>query len=150
MLAARCIGSGGWRYLDLGVVGNGGLAVVGGHRHLKDAKVVLGHGRRVAVPIVEVANQVCTQGVGSPFAVDDVAIGLDVEAKPLETLQAASVRRARRGRRAAYARELFQAALCVVNCLDPFLRLGEAALERVFEGLEIAVELDDACAARRD
>ena len=126
-------------------MGNGGLAVLVGHRHLKDAKVVLGHGRRLTVPVVEVANEVGTQGVWGPFAVYDIAIGLDIKTEFLETLYALSVARPRRDGRATHPRELFHAALCLVDGLDPFLGLGEAALERVLERLEIAVELDDAC-----
>lgn len=75
-------------YLDLGVVGDGRLAVLVRDRDLEDTEVVLGHGRRIAVPVVEVANEVGPQGIGSPFAVYDIAIGLDIEAEPFETLQA--------------------------------------------------------------
>jgi hypothetical protein len=74
-------------YLDLGVMGNRGLTVLARHRHLEDAKVVLGHGRRIAVPVVEVANEVCSHGVGRPLAVQDVAVGLDMEAILLEALR---------------------------------------------------------------
>jgi hypothetical protein len=74
-------------YLDLGIVGNSRLAVLTWHRHLEDTEVVLGHGRRVTVPVIEIANEVGTQGIWSPFAVYDVAVGLNNEAEFLETLQ---------------------------------------------------------------
>lgn len=74
-------------YLDLRVVGNRGLAVFARYRHLEDAEAVLGHGCRIAVPVVEVADEVCSHGVRSPLAVYDVAVGLDVEPILLIALQ---------------------------------------------------------------
>lgn len=41
---------------------------------------------RVAIPVVEVANEVCSQGTRSPLSVDDVSIGGDIEAKLLVSL----------------------------------------------------------------
>jgi hypothetical protein len=73
--------------LDLGVVGNGGLAVFAGYRHFENAKVVLGHGCRIAIPVVEVANEVCSQSIGRPFAIYDVAIWLHIEAILLVALR---------------------------------------------------------------
>jgi hypothetical protein len=69
-------------------VGNRGLTVLSWHGDFEDTKVILGHGRRIAVPVIEVANEVCSQGIGSPFAVYDVAVGLDIEAKLLVALKA--------------------------------------------------------------
>jgi hypothetical protein len=44
----------------------------------------------------------------------------------------------------ACPRELLQAALSLFDRLDPLLGFGEAALQRVLEGLKVAVHLDDA------
>ena len=77
-------------YLDLGVVGDGGLTILARHGNLEDTKVVLGHGGRIAVPVIEVTNEVGAQGIRGPFTVDDVAIGLDVEAELLVTLRGVS------------------------------------------------------------
>jgi hypothetical protein len=67
-------------------VGNRRLAIDGRDSDFKDAKLVLGHGSGIAVPVVEVADKVGAQSVGGPFAVDDIAVGLDVEAKVLVAL----------------------------------------------------------------
>jgi hypothetical protein len=80
-------------HLDLGVVGNSRLAVLAGDRHLEDSVVVLGHGRRIAIPVVEVANEVCSHGVWRPLAVYDVAVCLDVEAILLVALRKLLARR---------------------------------------------------------
>jgi hypothetical protein len=45
----------------------------------------------------------------------------------------------------AYSAELFETAFSLVDCLDPLLGLGVSALERVLEGREPRIELDDAC-----
>jgi hypothetical protein len=71
-------------------VGNLGLTVLAGYGNLEDAKVVLGHGGRIAVPVVEVTDEVCAHSIRCPLAVDDIAIGLDVEAILLIALQAIS------------------------------------------------------------
>jgi hypothetical protein len=39
--------------------------------------------------------------------------------------------------------ELLQATLGIVELLDPFLRLGEPVLQRVFERGEVRVQLDN-------
>jgi hypothetical protein len=44
----------------------------------------------------------------------------------------------------AYSAELFETAFGLVDCLDPLLGLGVSALERVLEGREPRIELDDA------
>ena len=77
-------------YLDLGVVGDGGLTILARHGNLEDTEVVLGHGGRIAVPVIEVTNEVGAQGIRGPFTVHDVAIGLDVEAELLVTLRTVS------------------------------------------------------------
>jgi hypothetical protein len=115
------------QYLELGVVGNCRLAIDARHGNLKDAVLVLLHGGSIAVPVVEVADKVGAQGVGGPFAVDDVAVVADLEAKLLVA-----------------PRELFEAALCVVNGLYPLLGFCVAALEGALEGIEVGVELADA------
>jgi hypothetical protein len=68
-------------------VGNRRLPVLAWHCHFENTKVVLGHRRRVAVPAVEVANEVGSEGIWRPLAVYDVAVGLDVEAKLLVALE---------------------------------------------------------------
>jgi hypothetical protein len=133
-----------YAHLDLGVVGDGGLTVFGRHRHLEDAEAVLGHGRGIAVPAVKVADEECTHGIGRPLAVHDVAIGLDVEAVDLVALQERSAWESNTKSGRSHSRELLQAALGLVNCLDPFLCFGEAAPQRASEGLKVAVELHDA------
>jgi hypothetical protein len=115
------------QYLELGVVGNCRLAVDTRHGNLKDAVLVLLHGGSITVPVVEVADKVGAQGVGGPFAVDDVAVIADLEAELLVA-----------------SRELFEAALCVVNGLYPLLSFCVAALEGTLEGVEVRVELADA------
>jgi hypothetical protein len=115
------------QYLELGVVGNCRLAVDARHGNFKDTVLVLLHGGSIAVPVVEVADKVGAQGVGGPFAVDDVAVVTDLEAKLLVA-----------------PRELLEAALCVVNGLYPLLGFCVAALEGALEGVEVGVELADA------
>lgn len=66
---------------------NRGLTVFARYCHLEDAKVVFGHGRRIAVPVVKVADEIGSHGIGCPLAVHDVAIGLNVEAIRLVALQ---------------------------------------------------------------
>ena len=76
----------GQAYLQLRIMGDRWLPVLGRHDDLKDTELILGHGSGVAVPVVEVANQVCAQGIGRPLAVHNVAVVAHVEAvlfKPL-------------------------------------------------------------------
>jgi hypothetical protein len=61
-------------HLDLRVVRDRRLAVSSRYGHLEHAKVVLCHWCRIAVPVVEVTDEVCSKGVRRPFAVYDVAI----------------------------------------------------------------------------
>jgi hypothetical protein len=116
-------------------VGDAGLPVLARYGHLKDAKVVLGHRRRIAVPVVEVANEKCSHRVGRPLAVYDVAICLDVEAVLFVPLQMLSATGQLLLRELAYPRELLQAAFCFVNLLDPLLGFREATLQRSLERL---------------
>jgi hypothetical protein len=116
-------------------VGDAGLAVFARHGHLEDAKVVLGHGCRIAVPVVEVANEECSHGVGRPLAVHDVAIWLDVEAVLLVPLRMLLAMEQLLQVKLAYSRELLQPAFCLVNLLDPLLCFREAALQRSLERL---------------
>ena len=74
-------------HLELGVVRYRGLAVFARHGYFEDAELVLGHWCRIAVPVVEVTNQVCSQGVRRPLAVQNVAVGLDQEAEALVALR---------------------------------------------------------------
>jgi len=82
---------------------------------------------RISVPAVEVADEVCSQGIGSPFAVGDGTIVGDREAEALIT-----------------PRELLQPPFRLVDLLDPLLGFAEAAFQGGFEGFEVWVELDDA------
>lgn len=94
--------------LDLGVMRNGGLAVLSRQGNLEDAELILLHLVRVAVPIVyrnsqcrsqrskigitltEVTNEVSSQCIGSPLAIHDIAIGLDIETENLVALMTVS------------------------------------------------------------
>lgn len=73
-------------YLDLGVVRDSRLAALRRYCDFEHTKVVLGHGRRIAIPVVKVTNQICSQGIRSPLAVYDIAVGLHVEAELLVAL----------------------------------------------------------------
>lgn len=59
---------------------NGWLPILGRHGDFIDAELILGHGGGVAVPVVEVANQICAQGIGGPLAIHNVAVVLHIEA----------------------------------------------------------------------
>ena len=63
------------------------------HGNFEDAKVVLGHGCGIAVPVVKVADEVGSQGVRCPLAIHDVAIGLHLEAKALIALRGGQLQR---------------------------------------------------------
>lgn len=94
--------------LDLGVMRNGGLAVLSWQGNLEDAELILLHLVRVAVPVVcrisqcrsprsridtaltEVTNEVSSQCIGSPLAIHDIAIGLDIETENLVALMTVS------------------------------------------------------------
>lgn len=62
-------------------MGNGRLPIYSGDSDFKHAEIILCHWCRITVPAVEVANEVCSEGVWGPFAVDNIAVGLDDEAK---------------------------------------------------------------------
>lgn len=53
--------------LQLGVVGNSWLAILGRQRNLPDAEVILSHGMRVAIPAI-CLGQVMSNFVPSMFA----------------------------------------------------------------------------------
>jgi hypothetical protein len=63
------------------------LAILSRHHHLENAVLVLGHGGCVSVPIVEVANEVCSEGIGSPFAIYYIAVVTDIKAILLKALE---------------------------------------------------------------
>lgn len=65
---------------------NGGLPVLAGDCDLEYAKIVLVHGRSITVPIVEVTDEIGTQGVGGPLSVFDIAVVVDMEAEEFITL----------------------------------------------------------------
>ena len=90
--------------LDLAVMLNGGLSVNRRESDLEHTICVLFHLMAVAVPIVEVADQVCAQSAGGPLAVCDCVVGCDGEAEALVA-----------------ARELFQSTFFSIQLLDPFL-----------------------------
>ena len=110
-------------YLDLGVVGNGGLTILAGYCHLEYTKVVLGHGGGVTVPAVEVANEVGSQGVRGPFAVYDVAIFLHVDAESFVALEKRLARFGDKRLQATYPGELLETTFCLVDRLYPVLCL---------------------------
>jgi len=127
-------------------MGDRWLAILPWHGHLPDAKMVLRHRGRIAVPVVEVADEVRPERVGRPFSVYNVAIVLDVEAILLEPLWQLSVLELPgRNRWCSCPCELLHAAFRLVYCLQPLPRLRIATAEAVFEGREPRVELDDAC-----
>lgn len=113
--------------LELTVVGNGRLTIDRRQLDLPHAKVVATHFMAVAVPAIEVANEVCSEGIGCPFAVDDGAVCSDIEAVLFIS-----------------ARELVQTAFGLFNLLDPVLSFGETGFEGSGIWLEPWVELDDA------
>jgi len=104
-------------------VGDGGLSILARHSDLEDTKVVLGHGRRIAVPIVEVTNEIGAQSIWGPLAVYDVAVGLDIEAKLLVALKAVLATRLLRAMHGTCPREFLHAALGLLDGLDPLLGL---------------------------
>jgi len=56
-------------------VGDGWFAACEGwDGDLEDAKLVLLHGMRLSIPLVEVADQRRLDGIGSPFSVDNGAV----------------------------------------------------------------------------
>ena len=114
-------------YLDLAIMLDRRLAVDRRQTNLPHAKVIPLHLVRVPVPAIEVADEVCSQRIGCPLAVNDGAVGGDVEAEALVA-----------------AGELLEAAFGVVDGLDPLLGFAEAAAEGGFEGVEVRVEGDDA------
>jgi hypothetical protein len=67
-------------------MGYRGLTVLARYCYLENAEIVLGHGCRIAVPVVEVTDEVCSHGIWRPLAVYDIAVGLDLEAILLVTL----------------------------------------------------------------
>lgn len=78
-------------YLQLRIMGYCCFSILSWHDHLEDAILVLGHWSCVSVPIVEIAYEVRSQGVRSPFAVHDVAVVPDIEAIFLEALTLVSL-----------------------------------------------------------
>lgn len=78
-------------YLYLRIVGYCRLPIFPWYKHLEDTELVLRHGRSIPIPIVKVANEICSKSIGGPLSVYDVAVLLDVEAKSLETLAAVSL-----------------------------------------------------------
>lgn len=122
------------------------LAIAGGDCDLPHAKLVLRHGGSIAVPVVEIADEEGAQGIGSPFAVHDVAILLDVEAVLLEPLrQALAVVFTGRMEHACPC-ELLHATLGVLDGLEPLLGFCVTAAQGRLERVEIGVELGDSCA----
>lgn len=75
----------------------------------------------------EIAHQVGSQSIRSPFAVYNVPICVDIE-----TVSFVS------------PAKFLQAALGFFNCLDPFLSLVVAAAKNIFERREPWIKLDHA------
>ena len=88
---------------------------------------------RITIPAIEVADEVGSHSVGCPLSVRDGVVWSNKEAKLLVALEALLATLLPGDEQGTCPRELLHAALCLFNRLDPFLRLGEAALQRVFE-----------------
>ena len=74
----------------------------------------------------EIAYEVRPQSVGSPFPVCNVSVLVHHEAKLFSP-----------------SAELVQATFCIVDCLDPSLSVTVSAPERIFEGSQPWIELDN-------
>ena len=75
----------------------------------------------------EIANQVSSQSIGNPFAVNDVPICIDIE-----TVSFIS------------PAKLLQAALSFFDCLNPLVSLVVAAAKNIFERREPWIKLNNA------
>ncbi len=95
----------------------------------------------------EFADQKCLVGVGSPLAVDDISILVDVEAKLLEAL-GMSAESSGFTKVVTDPAELLEPALGVVNLLDPALGVTVSCAQGVLEGRQPGVELNDAWKSR--
>jgi hypothetical protein len=121
-------------------MGNCWLAVNGGQRDGPHSEGVAGHGHRGAIPVVcmsvkyavnwdgtEIAHEVGCDGIGSPFAVGDIAVGGNVEAHLVIALC-----------------EIGEAALGFVECVDPG-HVGAVAMAKGGRvGLQPWIDLDNA------
>jgi hypothetical protein len=127
-------------------VGYRWLAILCRYGHLKNTISILCHGSSLTVPVVKVANEVCSKSIRSPFSIYNVAVVLDVEAQLLKSLWQMSILELRPDRtEGAYPRELLYATFRVIDRLHPLLGFLVAAAKGVFEGFEVRIELDDAC-----
>lgn len=57
------------------------FSILARHNNFENAKLILRHWCCLPVPIVELADEVGSEGIGSPFAVDDIAVIADIEAE---------------------------------------------------------------------
>ena len=72
----------------------------------------------------EISNKKGLSGIGRPFAIRYVPIPMNIKAILFET-----------------SAELFEAALGIVDCLDPFLCMTVSASESIFERRKPWIEL---------
>lgn len=86
-------------------------------------------------------------GVRRPFSVDDVVVLVDVESEDRRALSVCSAfcRNHNDGVGCFYLRKLFDAALGIIELLNPVLGAGIASLERLLERRQPGVKLHNAC-----
>ena len=62
------------------------FSILPGHSNFENTKLVFCHWCCISVPVVEVADEVGSEGIGSPFAVDHIAVIVDDESEFFITL----------------------------------------------------------------
>jgi len=121
------------------------LAITAGYRNLKHAVLILRHRSSVAVPIVEVTDEVGTQGIGRPFTVHNVAVVDYIEAVLLVSLRQQLAVFLKGLVEDACPRKFLETTFCVLYRLQPLLSFCVAAAKGGLEWVKIGVELAHAC-----
>lgn len=93
------------------------LAVFARYRHLENAILIFRHRNRIPIPVVEIANEVCSKGKRSPFSVHDIAVVLHVEAERLISLVEQLATLYARACVDTHPCEFLQTSFCIVDCL---------------------------------
>jgi len=91
--------------------------------------------------LTEIANDESFGGIGSPFAIDDIIVWLD-----LKTVFFVALRQSvymGNTRQITNSTELVESTFGFIQGLDPFLGGRKATLQWVFEGTQPWVEFDD-------
>ena len=133
-------------HLQLGIVRDRRLSILGWYGDFEDAVLVLRHWRGVTVPIVEITDQICAQSIGRPFSIQNVAIVFHDEAELFKPLRTAISRLGPQKELAmACPRELLHAAFGVLDRLQPLLCFCVAAAESRLEWIQVRVELANSC-----